>query len=403
MSPTPRKSVGSYEIERELGQGGMGVVYLARHPDLERRVVIKALRRELSGDEDAEERFRREARAAAAVHHQNVVVLYDCFNWRSERFIAQEYVEGGDLASALTTAKRLEPRIAALAALELARGLEEIHARGIVHRDLKPSNILLGRAGEVKIADFGIALEGNAKGLTQVGHAVGTPTYMSPEQLMGERVDPRSDLFTFGILLYKMLSGEVPFRAAEEDEEGASLLRRMEAGRYLRLRRISPRTPRALARLVHRCLRPKARKRPASAAELRRALEVMLRNPAPAACRAEIAAWLWEHGVFVDQEDDATRASPVAPARQGVRPGVRWAIAAALGALLALAAVSNRLEITELPLLSQLAEVDPRLLWPEAPLLGTESPLLDAESPSIDVENPIVDPESPVVEPDRRR
>lgn len=357
MSPTPRKSVGSYEVERELGQGGMGVVYLARHPDLERRVVIKSLRRDRAGEEDSEERFRREARAAATIHHQNVVALYDCFSWRGERFIAQEYVEGQDLASVLTATRRLDPHIAALVALELARGLEEIHARGIVHRDLKPSNLLLGRSGEVKIADFGIALEGSAPGLTQVGHAVGTPTYMSPEQLMGERVDPRSDLFTFGILLYEMLAGEVPFRASEEGgEEGSSLLRRMEGGRYARLRSRAPRTPRALARLVKRCLRPKPRRRPASASDLRRALERQLGRSAPAECRAEIAAWLWERGLFADDEDDATRAAPVRPARQGVHPGVRWVIAATVIGFLALAAVTSRVEILELPLLSQLVE-----------------------------------------------
>jgi len=378
MSPPPRKSVGAYEIERELGQGGMGVVYVARHPDLERRVVIKSLRRELSGDEDADERFRREARSAAAVHHQNVVALYDCFSWRGERFIAQEYVEGGDLASTLTAARRLDPRVAALAALELARGLEEIHAQGIVHRDLKPSNLLLGRGGEVKIADFGIALEGHAKGLTQTGHAVGTPTYMSPEQLMGERVDPRSDLFSFGILLYEMLTGEVPFRAPEAEEEGGSLLRRMESGRYTGVRRLAPRTPRALARLVHRCLRPKPRKRPASAAELRRSLEHLLGSPAPAECRSELAAWLWERGVFDDSEDDGTRASPVSPAPQGVRPAARWAIAATLAALLALAAVSSQVEISELPLLSQLAKVERRLLG-SGPPIDSEPPLVEVD------------------------
>jgi serine/threonine protein kinase len=357
MSPTPRKSVGSYEIERELGQGGMGVVYLARHPDLERRAVIKALRREVARDDASEERFRREARAAASVHHQNVVVLYDCFTWRGERFIAQEYVEGLDLDSVLGATRRLDPGVAALVALELARGLEEIHARGIVHRDLKPSNVLLGRGGEVKIADFGIALEGNAPGLTQVGHAVGTPSYMSPEQLMGERVDARSDLFTSGILLYEMLTGEVPFRTPEQEEgEGSSLLRRMETGRYVAVRKRAPRTPRALARLVQRCLRPKPRRRPASAAELRRALERQLGNPAPAECRARIAAWLWERGIFDEDEDDATRAAPVRRPPRGVRPGVRWAIAAAVAAFLAIAAVTSRVEVTRVPLLSQLVE-----------------------------------------------
>jgi serine/threonine-protein kinase len=238
-----RKSIGTFEVERELGQGGMGVVYLARQPALDRRVVIKMLRRDLNQDDDCEERFRREAQAAAAVHHQNVVAVYDCFSWRGERFISQEYVDGRDLATILQTVRRLQPRIAALVALELARGLEEVHARGIVHRDLKPSNVLLGRGGEAKIADFGIALDAKAPGLTQVGHAVGTPTYMSPEQFMGERVDERSDIFTFGILLYEMLAGETPFR---DEEEGPSLLRRMESGRYPSLRRSAPGTPRAL-------------------------------------------------------------------------------------------------------------------------------------------------------------
>jgi serine/threonine protein kinase len=248
-----RKSIGTFEVERELGQGGMGVVYLARQPALDRRVVIKMLRRDLNQDDDCEERFRREAQAAAAVHHQNVVAVYDCFSWRGERFISQEYVDGRDLATILQTVRRLQPRIAALVALELARGLEEVHARGIVHRDLKPSNVLLGRGGEAKIADFGIALDAKAPGLTQVGHAVGTPTYMSPEQFMGERVDERSDIFTFGILLYEMLAGETPFR---DEEEGPSLLRRMESGRYPSLRRSAPGTPRALRGMVRRCLRP---------------------------------------------------------------------------------------------------------------------------------------------------
>jgi serine/threonine-protein kinase len=156
--PNGRK-IASYEIEEELAQGGMGVVFLARQPSLERRVVLKTLRRDLAEDESWEERFTREAQAAAGVHHPNVVVVYDCFSWRGERFIAQEHVDGKDAASALKQVGRFEPRIVGLVALEVARGLEEIHARGIVHRDLKPANILLGRAGEAKIADFGIALD----------------------------------------------------------------------------------------------------------------------------------------------------------------------------------------------------------------------------------------------------
>ena len=149
--------------------------------------------------------------------------------------------------------------VVGLVALELTRGLEEIHARGIVHRDLKPANILLGRAGEAKIADFGIALDAKGSALTQTGHSLGTPPYMSPEQLLGARVDYRSDLFSLGLVLFEMLTGKRPF--AEQDPSGEALVRRIEEGRHPALRRLAPATPRALARAVHRCLRAKPKRR----------------------------------------------------------------------------------------------------------------------------------------------
>jgi serine/threonine-protein kinase len=338
MSPASARKIGSFEIERELGQGGMGVVYLARQPDLERRAVLKTLRRDLSEDPTLEQRFRREARAAASVHHQNVVAVYDCFAWRSERFIAQEYVEGEDLSAALRAVPRLSPRVAALIALELARGLEEIHARGIVHRDLKPSNVLLGHGGETKIADFGIALDGNSEALTQTGHALGTPLYMSPEQLLGERADIRSDLFSLGVVLYEMLTGKTPFAEAEP-EEGDSLLRRIQAGRFASPRKLAPETPRALVRLVRACLRAKPKRRIPSATAARRALERHLGAPSPADCRKEIAAWLWERKVF---RPGRGRTARVKKHRAQQRPWavpLRW-VAATAAACAALAAAA---------------------------------------------------------------
>ncbi|MEN8184327.1 MAG: serine/threonine-protein kinase, partial [Myxococcota bacterium] len=148
MQETRERKISSYEIEDEIAQGGMGVVYLARQPALDRKVVLKALRRDLAEDPIHDERFSREAQATAGVHHQNVVTVYDCFSWRGERFIAQEFVDGKDLCSVLAKVKRIPPRIAGLIALQVSRGLEEIHARGIVHRDLKPANILIGKGGE---------------------------------------------------------------------------------------------------------------------------------------------------------------------------------------------------------------------------------------------------------------
>jgi len=356
MSSQIPRTIGSFEVECELGRGGMGIVYLAVQPGLERRVVLKTVPREAAEDPRVAERFQREARAAAGVHHQNVVVVYDCFSFRGRPYIAQEYVDGQDLASVLRGVGRLEPRVAALVALELVRGLEEIHASGVVHRDLKPPNVLLGKAGEVKVADFGIAL-GSGKGpaLTQTGQAVGTPRYMSPEQLYGERADPRSDLFSLGVVLYEMLAGRPPFEEEEDPEKGA-LLRRIESGRYPGLRSLSPATPRWLARLVQSCLRPKPRRRPASATALRCALEQRLGTSSPADARREIAAWLWQRGVF-GEDDEATEARPLASrAGRRLRPRLLAAAAASLALAAAAWAWEHRAEI-DVPLDRWLSDV----------------------------------------------
>jgi serine/threonine protein kinase len=331
--PSGRRIAG-YEVEDELAQGGMGVVYLAQQPSLERRVVLKTLRRDLAEDPTCEERFTREAQAAARVHHPNVVVVYDCFSWRNERFIAQEHVDGKDLASVLDEVQRFEPRVAALVALELARGLEEIHAHGIVHRDLKPANVLLGRAGEAKIADFGIALDARGSALTQTGQSMGTPLYMSPEQLRGARVDARSDQFSFGVVLYEMLTDKRPY---ESEAAGEGLVERIEAGRAAPVRKLAPKTPRALARIVEKCLRAKPKRRFATTTELRRALERIAGSPPAADCREAIAAWLWEKKVFKAAKGE-TRRAPRARAARGGSWGRRLALPALAASLAAAAA-----------------------------------------------------------------
>ncbi len=336
--PNGRK-IASYEVEEELARGGMGVVFLAHQPSLERRVVLKTLRRDLAEDPSWEERFTREAQAAAGVHHPNVVVVYDCFAWRGERFIAQEHVAGRDAASALAQVGSFEPRVVGLIALEVARGLEEIHARGIIHRDLKPANILLGRAGEVKIADFGIALDQKSSVLTQTGQSFGTTPYMSPEQLGSARVDHRSDLFSFGLVLYELLTGKRPF--AEPDAEGTALAARIDRGRYAPVRELAPKTPRWLARIVARCLRAKPKRRFATTAALRRTLERKLGQPSPADCREEIAAWLWERKVFKAEKGETTRSARVRSLRFPAWTQ-RALIAAGVTLLVAIGAVVER-------------------------------------------------------------
>ncbi|MGH0031652.1 MAG: serine/threonine-protein kinase [Myxococcota bacterium] len=338
MADTTTRKLGRYEVVRELAEGGMGVVYLATQPSLERQVVLKRMRRDVAGDAEAEARFRREALTPAAIHHPNVVGVYDCFTYRSEPYIVCEYVDGLDAASVLAKAGPLPPRIAALLALEIVRGLEELHARGLVHRDLKPDNVLVGRGGEVKIADFGIAHDPRSPSLTRTGVSLGTPAYMSPEQLRGERVDPRSDVFALGVVLYELLSGTLPFAAPDaDDEEGEpSLLRRIERGQRASLRRAAPGTPLALVRIVHRCLRAAPKRRFATTARLRERLERHLGVSPPAETRREIADWLAERKVLPAR--GRTRRQTAEP-EGGLRLGP-WALAAAMaGLLLALALV----------------------------------------------------------------
>jgi serine/threonine-protein kinase len=350
--PAGRK-VARYEITRELGRGGMGVVYQAEQPSLGRDVVLKALQRGLDDDPREEERFEREARAVAAVHHPNVVAVYDCFRFRGRLFIAQEYVDGADLGSVVARTGPFAPRIGALVALEIARGLEEIHGRGLVHRDLKPANVMLGRGGEVKIADFGVALDARGPGLTRTGTALGTPAYMSPEQLQGARLDFRSDLFSFGVLAYELVSGQLPW--GEPGDESVALQQRIETRRPRPLRAVAPGAPRALARVVRRCLVARSARRPASTGELRRRLEAGLGSPSPADARAEIADWLAEHKAFPGRASKTVRRGGEPPARPRALRRVASRVAATVAVLAAIAlavgwVAAERIEVPEVAL-----------------------------------------------------
>lgn len=341
----PPKRLGSFEILREIGQGGMGVVYLARQTVLERFVVLKKIRRALLVDASMIERFQREARAAAAIHHQNVVGVYDCFEARGDHYIAQEFVEGRDLRSILAQVGRLDPEVASLIALEVVCGLEEIHARGIVHRDLKPANILIGVEGDVKIADFGIAVDENAEGLTRPGILVGSIPYMAPEQILGQRADNRTDVFLFGILLYEMLAGAPPY-GVPADGEMESLLERMQRERYPAPRIAAPGTPPGLVRLIRGCLRARPAHRTSSSTLLRLALERMLGRPSPLDCRDEIAQYLRDVEVFRTTEGRAPRRRRP---RIAARRHLRWAVAALAGVVLVLAGTAARAPFRDEP------------------------------------------------------
>ena len=325
-----RKFAG-FIVDRELGAGGMGMVVLARQESLDRPAVLKRIHPQLDSDAELEARFEREAITAARLHHPNVVGVYDRFHYRGDPYIATEYVDGIDLAGILSSEKRLPWRIAATIALEVARGLEAIHAAGTLHRDIKPQNILVGRHGQVKITDFGLALDPSGTALTQPGIAVGTPPYMAPEQLRGDRVDPRADLFSFGCVLYEMLVDSPPYRMSEEGEN-EGLLARVESGRYPRVRGSCRDAPRGLVRLVRSCLQPKAPKRVASAMEGRRRLEALLGRPSGADCQATLAAFLWDRHVFASRSTE-TVVMVARPAVGRSRKAARLGLAAAAMAL----------------------------------------------------------------------
>jgi serine/threonine protein kinase len=210
------ETVTHYRILEELGRGGMGVVYLAEDIRLGRRVALKFLPPDASRDAEVTQRFIQEARTASALDHPNVCTIYEIRESQDSRlFIAMACYDGETLEQRLRRG-RLSVAEAIDVALQMARGLRKAHEAGIVHRDIKPANVFLTRDGIVKILDFGIAKLGGAQALTRTGMTLGTGAYMSPEQIRGEEADARTDLWSLGIVLYEMLSGERPFGGERE-------------------------------------------------------------------------------------------------------------------------------------------------------------------------------------------
>ncbi len=200
-----------YEIIRRLGSGGMADVFLARDTHLGREVAIKVLYQRYADDNEFVARFRREAQSAAGLNHPHIVSIYDRGEADGSYYIAMEYLEGRSLKQVISERGPLEPALAIDISEQILQALQFAHENNVIHRDIKPHNIIINSRNQVKVTDFGIARAGSAARMTETGSIIGTAQYLSPEQAKGLAVEQGSDLYSLGIVLYEMLTGQVPF------------------------------------------------------------------------------------------------------------------------------------------------------------------------------------------------
>lgn len=279
----------------------MAVVYRAIQDDLNRTVAIKALKSSLSDDEQIATRFEREAQSLAALQHENIINVYDFHRERGALFIVMEYVEGIDIYDLLDKCGRMPFDVATIIGMQVARALDYVHYRNVIHRDIKPANIMISRQGGVKLMDFGIARDRNYdEELTQTGTGIGTPSYMSPEQILGDKLDARSDIFSLGIVLYQMVTGRKPF--VEDADRSVMNMIRLEP--HTPARKLNSEIPRELERIIDKCLQkdPKARWR--SGQDLVMALERFLAKHVEMNYHTRLVLFLKNQDVLTQLEAD---------------------------------------------------------------------------------------------------
>jgi beta-lactam-binding protein with PASTA domain len=318
-----------YRLRQPLGSGGMADVFLAHDDVLDRDVALKVMSGRYAGDDEFVERFRREAQSAAALSHPNIVSIFD----RGEAddgtyYIAMEYLPGGTLKDRILKRGALPPRTAAAVALQIAEALRAAHERDVIHRDIKPHNILITGSGDVKVTDFGIARAASSSTMTRTGHILGTAHYISPEQAMGEPVGPASDLYSLGVVLYEMLTGEMPFDA----DTPLGIAMKHVNGHLVPPQVLNPEVPDGINAVTVRLLAKNPEDRYANDAELIEDLERVVAGLDPSGATTEMATSLLPA---------ATTRLSTPPPPQSVRPNKKKRRAApfvlALLALLLLA------------------------------------------------------------------
>ena len=273
--------ISHYRIIKKLGAGGMGEVYLAEDTTLGRHVALKLLPHQHTQDEERLRRFKQEAKSASALNHPNILTIHEVGEADGRHFIVTEFIDGENLRASLRRTGRMETRAALNVAMQVASALAAAHEAGIVHRDIKPENIMIRRDGYVKVLDFGLAkltettapqaADTNAPTMplavhTESGVVLGTPQYMSPEQATGRNVDARSDIFSFGMVLYEMVAGERPFQGDSLMETVAAILNREPEP-------LPAKIPSELAKTILRCLRKDPARRYQTVADLRVVVE----------------------------------------------------------------------------------------------------------------------------------
>jgi class 3 adenylate cyclase len=283
------KAFGRYRILEEIGSGAMGTVYRALDPLIEREVAIKTLHANLPGEtmREVRERFLREAKSAGRLNHPNVVTIYDVGEQDGEAYIAMEFLEGRSLQRIMRT-EHLSFRAIADLAAQIATGLDHAREFNIVHRDVKPANVVVSSLGRAKLTDFGVAYIPSSA-MTHTGATIGSPKYMSPEQVLGQPVDPRTDIFCLGAVLYEMLTGTTPFE--RPGESGAfGIMARITAEPHRPARELNPEIPEAFDRILARALAKKPEDRYARAGDMAKDLRAVLSGAGVAGTEDESSA-----------------------------------------------------------------------------------------------------------------